>query len=180
MDDDTVIGFLDETSPQTTSNTQRLWSFTKPTIYKNTTRIRSNSFGFYALNGNSVIQFKKDSKKESVIEFLGEIRYNNPDKKILVILDNFRSHKAKATVEFAQKNKIELVFLPPYSPDLNPIEFIWKSIKRIISKKFIVDLDHMKDVIHNNFQIFSSKLTFAKRWIEEFLDDKNKLEILGS
>ena len=84
MDEDTVIGFFDETSPQTTSNTQRLWSFTKPTIYKNTTRIRANSFGFYALNGNSIIDFKENSKKESVIEFLGEIKSNNPEKKILV------------------------------------------------------------------------------------------------
>jgi hypothetical protein len=53
-----VIGFFDESSPQTTSNTVRLWSFRKPTIYKNTTKLRANSFGFYALNGNSVINFK--------------------------------------------------------------------------------------------------------------------------
>lgn len=31
MNDDAVVGFLDESSPQTTANTQRLWSFTKPT-----------------------------------------------------------------------------------------------------------------------------------------------------
>ena len=180
MDEDTVIGFFDETSPQTTSNTQRLWSFTKPTIYKNTTRIRANSFGFYALNGNSIIDFKENSKKESVIEFLSEIKSNNPEKKILVILDNFRSHRANATVEFAEKIQIELVYLPPYSPDLNPIEFIWKSIKRVISREFIIDLEHMKYIIRNNFQTYSSQLSFAKRWIEKFIDDNYKLEMLGS
>ena len=37
IDQDTVIGFLDETSPQTIANTQRIWSFGKPTICKNTT-----------------------------------------------------------------------------------------------------------------------------------------------
>jgi len=46
-----------------------------------------------------------------------------------MILDNFRSHGANATMEFAKENDIELVFLPPYSPHLNPIEYIWKSIK---------------------------------------------------
>lgn len=180
MGEDTVIGFFDETSPQTSSNTQRLWSFTKPTIYKNTTRLRANSFGFYALNGNSAIDFKENSKKESVCEFLSEIKSKNPGKKILVILDNFRSHRANATIEFAKENGIELVFLPPYSPDLNPIEFIWKSIKRIISREFIVDLDHMMDIIRNNFQIYSSQISFAKRWIEKFLNEDYKLKMLGS
>ena len=132
------------------------------------------------MNGNSVIDFKENSKKEAVCEFLGEIRSINPGKRILIILDNFRSHRANATVEFAKENGIELLFLPPYSPDLNPIEFIWKSIKRIISREFIVDLDHMKEIISKNFQIFSSQISFAKRWIEKFLDEEHKLEMLGS
>lgn len=48
----------------------------------------------------------------------------NPDGDIVIILDNFRSHHANRTREFAEANRIQLVFLPPYSPDLNPIEFI--------------------------------------------------------
>lgn len=130
------------------------------------------------MNGNSVIDFKERSKKENVCEFLDDIRLKNPIKKIVVILDNFSSHRAKATIDHANEIGIELVFLPPYSPDLNPIEYIWKSIKKIISKEFIVDLDHMKKIILDSFQNFSSKLSFAKRWIEKFLD--NKLQMLGS
>ncbi len=178
MNEGKVIGFFDESSPQTTANTQRLWSFTKPTIYKNTTKLRANSFGFYALNGNSVIDFKERSKKEYVCEFLDEIKLKNPMKNIVVILDNFSSHRAKATIDYANEIRIELVFLPPYSPDLNPIEYIWKSIKKIISKEFIIDLHHMKNIIIGAFQNFSSKLSFAKRWIEKFLN--NKLQMLGS
>jgi hypothetical protein len=49
------VGFLDESSPQTTANTQRLLSFGKPIIRKNTTKLKANSFGFYALNGVSII-----------------------------------------------------------------------------------------------------------------------------
>ncbi|MDR6223032.1 hypothetical protein J2750_001494 [Methanococcoides alaskense] len=68
------MGFLDESSPQTTANTQRLWSFNKPKISKNTTRIKVNAFGFYSINGNSVIDFKEHSKKEDVCEFLKDIK----------------------------------------------------------------------------------------------------------
>lgn len=92
--------------------------------------MKANSFGFYALNGNSVIDFKERSKKECVCEFFDEIRLKNPVKNIVVILDNFSSHRAKATIDYANEIGIELVFLPPYSPDLNPIEYIWKSIKK--------------------------------------------------
>jgi len=155
-----------------------MWSFTKPTIYKNTTNLRANSFGFYALNGCSVINFKEHSKKENVCEFLGEIKSKNQGKNLVVVLDNFRSHRAGATVNFAKENRIKLVYLPPYSPDLNPIEFIWKSIKRVISGKFIIDSDHLKEIIRSCFQDFSSKISYAKRWIEKFL--KNKFEMLGS
>ena len=42
MDGDVIIGFMDESSPQTTANTQRPWSFGKPTIYKNTDKIKAN------------------------------------------------------------------------------------------------------------------------------------------
>ncbi len=155
-----------------------MWSFTKPTIYKNTTHLRANSFGFYALNGCSVIDFKEHSKKEDVCEFLGKIKSKNPGKNIVVVLDNFKSHRANVTVNFAEENGIELVYLPPYSPDLNPIEFIWKSIKRAISREFINDLDQMKEIIRHSFQKYSKKISFANRWIEKFLN--KKLQMLGS
>lgn len=69
IDLDTVIEFLDETAPQTTANTQRLWSFGKPTICKNTSKLRANTFGFYALNRNSIIDFEPNSKERIRVRF---------------------------------------------------------------------------------------------------------------
>lgn len=177
MDQNTVIGFLDETSPQTTANTQRLWSYDKPVICKNTTKIRANTFGFYALNGNSTIDFEPDSKKESVCNFLKTVWEANIGKNIIMILDNFQSHKAKIARQYAEDHGINLIYLPPYSPDLNPIEFIWKSIKREISCEFIRDVDHMKRLIRENFYRFSSRRSFAANWIKVFLG--NELCILS-
>jgi transposase len=175
-----VIGFMDETSPQTTANTQKLWSFHKSEIFKNTTKFRANTFGFYSINGSSVVDFKPHSKKEDVCEFLEEIRKENGDERVIAVLDNFPSHKAKKTLNLANDLGIDLVFLPPYSPDLNPIEFIWKSIKRVISGEFIRDLDHMKSIIRSTFEKLSSKLSFARGWIEKFLEQDLMCKILGS
>jgi putative transposase len=179
IDDGAIVGFLDESSPQTTSNTQRFLSFGKPTILKNTTKLRANAFGFYALNGVSVIDFKEHSKKEDVCEFFREIRCNNPNDEIVLILDNFRSHRAKDSIQCANECNIKLLFLPPYSPDLNPIEFIWKSIKRVVSRTFIKDLEYMKQTILTTFLKYASRLSFADRWIEKFLNANNKLKMLG-
>jgi putative transposase len=71
-------------------------------IYKNTTKYKANAFGFYALNGVSVIDFKDNSKKEDVCEFFREIRFHNLDKDIVIVLDNFRAHRAKDSTKYAE------------------------------------------------------------------------------
>jgi transposase len=42
-----------------------------------------------------------------------------------------------------------LVSLPPYSPNLNPIAYLWKSVKRVLSQVFVRNLDELKEVIGN-------------------------------
>lgn len=179
MDDEVVIGFMDESSPQTTANTQRLWSFGKPVIYKNTSKMKANAFGCYMLNGTSVIDFKEHSKKEDVAEFLKAVRQKNPNKEIVILCDNFKSHTANLTKQCARDCDISLVFLPKYSPDLNPIEYIWKSIKRVISRSFIRDINHIRALIRESFLENASKLSFAGHWIERFLGGDNWYKKLG-
>ena len=172
---ESVIGFFDESSPQTTANTVRLWSFHKPEIIKDTSKYRANTFGFYSINGRSVIDFEEHSKKGDVISFLKEVRESNPDSKVTVILDNFRSHHSKAVIETAGEMNIRLLFLPPYSPDLNPIEFIWKSIKRTVSTAAINSEYDLKRIISNGFNHLSKSLGFAKSWINKFLNNSIKM-----
>jgi len=106
-----------------------------------------------------------------VCDFLKLVRIQNPNKHIIMILDNFRSHWANKTREKASELNITLVFLPPYSPDLNPIEFIWKSIKRAISPILIESKEHFKELIRNLFIHFSKSVSFAKHWMDIFLDE---------
>ena len=164
-----IVGFMDEASPQTTSNTVRLWSIGRPEIWKNTDRLKANAFGFYSLNGSSVIEFMEHSRKEDVCQFLQSVRAANPSGHLIIVLDNFNSHKAKATLALAARLDIEMVFLPSYSPDLNPIEFIWKSIKRIISTRFMENLAMMKESIATAYSKLSVSLGFASYWIRDYL-----------
>ena len=145
-----------------------MWAFGKPKKEKNTTKLRANTFGFYSLNGNSVIDFKNRSRKEEVCEFLELIRRYNPKKEIILQLDNFPSHWANKTRERAEELDIILVFQPPYSPDLNPIEYIWKSIKRKISPLLIDTLEEFQKTIQKHFNELSKRKSFAKGWIRKF------------
>ena len=58
-----AIGFIDETRPQNTPNTVRVWSFKKVRSIKNTTKFKTNTIGFYAIKGESLKCFIDNSKK---------------------------------------------------------------------------------------------------------------------
>jgi transposase len=49
----------------------------------------------------------------------------------VLIMDNLRVHHIKPVREMLKKAEIRLLFLPPYSPELNPIEEAWSKIKSI-------------------------------------------------
>jgi len=169
-EEEIAIGFLDEASPQLTANTVRVWSFGKPKIFKNTAKMKANTIGFYAIRGESVHDFLENSKGESIAKFLRKVRERNSGyQAIILIADNFKSHIDSKVKEVARELGIYIVYLPPYSPDLNPIEFIWRSIKRAISLSFVKTLDQLKSIVSEKFQEFSSRLSYAADWIKRFL-----------
>lgn len=53
---------------------------------------------------------------------------------VIVVLDNLSSHKSDAVREAIEEAGAELLFLPPYSPDLNPIEQVFSKLKRALRR----------------------------------------------
>ena len=64
------------------------------------------------------------------VEFLGDFRRGRRVK-IFLVIDGHPSHRAKLVKDYVQscRGKLELNFLPPYAPDLNPDEFVWQHAK---------------------------------------------------
>jgi transposase len=50
----------------------------------------------------------------------------------LVVMDNLSAHKRASVGAMIVAAGAELVFLPPYSPDLNPIEMVWSKVKSVL------------------------------------------------
>lgn len=143
-------------------------------VIKNTTRLKANTMGFYAINGNSLVHLKEDSKTGNFCSFLYEVKHENPDNDILIVLDNFQTHKSRKARETARLLGITLVYLPPYSPNLNPIEQIWKTIKRALSPTFYLTKNELATIIQTNFYQITKTTSYARAWITTILDDKLK------
>ena len=79
--------------------------------------------------------FWKTSPKgnaKTFIVFLHQLRARCPGKTLAIILDNSSVHKNKKVKRFLKKYpEVRLFFLPPYSPEYNPVERIWCWLKRL-------------------------------------------------
>ncbi len=64
------------------------------------------------------------------MSFLTQIRQKDKGKEIVLIVDNASIHKSKETTAYLERYKnIHIFYLPPYSPQYNPVELFWKWIK---------------------------------------------------
>lgn len=68
-------------------------------------------------------------------------------KKVHLVLDNARYQKCRIVQELASQLDIQLEYIPPYSPNLNLIERVWKFVKGEISSKYYDDFDSFKQKI---------------------------------
>jgi transposase len=76
--------------------------------------------------------------------YLDEFSKENPDEFKIIVLDNGAFHKAKS---LEIPHNIALIFMPPYSPELNPAEKMWANFKRTFSNRLFKSLDELSQFI---------------------------------
>lgn len=86
--------------------------------------------------------------------FLNEFSKENPKEFKIILLDNGAFHKA---ARLKIPDNVHLLFIPPYSPELNPAEKIWWKMKRAFSGKLHKTLDHVSDFIDNQVELLTEK-----------------------
>ncbi|MGG3019998.1 transposase, partial [Geobacillus stearothermophilus] len=76
------------------------------------------------LNGDTVLHRAVAANATTFLDFLKILKSRYPDQLIVLVLDNARIHHAKMVRDFLRQEgeSFHLIFLPPYSPQLNPIE----------------------------------------------------------
>lgn len=93
-----------------------------------------------------------------IIAFLHQLKQTYLDKPIKIVLDNAKYQHCKAVEQVAKELGIELLFLPPYSPNLNIIERLWKfTKKKILYGKYYETPLKFHDAIKSFFDTVSKK-----------------------
>jgi transposase len=132
-------------------------------VLANTGRKRLNIIG--AINPVSfkpTIMLTEENCCAEVIEaFLEEIKKQyDTATTICIILDNARYQRSYLVQEKAKTLGIDLVYLPPYSPNLNLIERLWRYFKKkVIKNKYYADYPSFETAVETFFQTFDNRIT---------------------
>jgi transposase len=76
--------------------------------------------------------------------FLDLFSQRRPNELLVTVLDNASIHK---TQKLVVPSNVKMIFLPPYSPELNPAEKIWQKFKRAFSNKLFDNIEQMDEFI---------------------------------
>ena len=158
-----------------------VWCFIRVLLPSASGRKRYNVLGAYDPIKHEDITVTNDTYiNQSVFcEFLDKIAatYAGTNRPITLVLDNARYQKCQSVAERAEALGIELLYLPPYSPNLNLIERLWRFIKKQVLysthyekfKKFKESIDtciadlgtcykaNMQTLMTMKFQLFGEK-----------------------
>lgn len=142
-----------------------LWCFTRLFIKAPAGRKRFNVLGALDAISHEMITVTNDGyiNAVSVCELLLKIAEKYCNIPISIVLDNARYQKCKLVQDLAESLEIELLYLPPYSPNLNLIERVWKFVKKkcLYSKyypDFSLFVDAISDCISKTNSVYRKEL----------------------
>ncbi len=161
LPEDETVCFMDGVHP--THNVQPAYGWIKTGVRKeipaNTGRMRLNLSGIIdVISHNVLVQEDETLNAESTIQFFINVEKAYPKKmKIHVFCDNAPYYRNARVKKYLETSKIALHFLPPYSPNLNPIERLWKWMKeRVIYNAYYPDFDDFRLSVLGFFKILAS------------------------
>ncbi len=144
------------------------WSKERKCVPSAYGRKRANLLGFMNAITFETTGVMNDSylNADSVCEGLEKLRKKYPKKILYIILDNAAYQRCNKVAEKAKQLNINLVFLPPYSPNLNLIERLWKFLRKVVlSNKYY----------HSFSDFFSAIENFIDTLSDQFYDQLSSL-----
>lgn len=95
----------------------------------------------------------------------------HPERRVLLFIDNDKAHRAPAVQRLLAKypDRIQLEWLPAYSPELNPQEDIWRHLRRRVTHNYYFGhLDRLLSAVHDFHQVLENDpeqvLHLLKKW----------------
>lgn len=141
-------------------------------IPSNTGRNHLNINGAYCVDTADVI-VREDEwiNAQSTTALFDQIKANQPRGKIIIIADNARYYRSREVQKYLAKNpRVELKFLPPYCPNLNLQERIWRFLKeKVIQNKYYPTFSDFRKAVMTFFRrIHSFKTELSTLMVDNF------------
>lgn len=141
-----------------------------PVCLHHPTRKSIGYFGAVRLGDGRFASRREDGKFEgaSFWEFLKSLEQmaRRPGRRVVLIIDNAKYHHARLHLAWRQAHaaNFDLDFLPPYSPDLNPIERVWKLTRRLcLHNQHFAKLDALAAVVEAQFAAWAQPNDVLRR-----------------
>lgn len=151
-DGNTVILCEDEMVLTSRTTVQKVWlpkGEYPPVIETNNTRKRKNFYGFLNLKTGQEHVFMTDKQNMTVTaEVLTKVRTLYPASKLVIVWDNCGWHRGSKVTEWIENDgHTETIHFPPYTPDLNPQEHVWKAGRKATTHNHFIgeQLDEMAE-----------------------------------
>ena len=145
------IFFGDEAGVRSDFHSGGTWGRRGQTPIVSTTGARFSENIISAISAQGQLRFMMTHGRVTAavfIEFLKRLLVNAPSP-IFLIVDGHPTHKAKAVTRFIEKQDgdLELYYLPPYSPELNPDELVWNDLKnKALGRKVILSKEALRSL----------------------------------
>ena len=152
-----------------------LWCFQRVFMRTPCGRSRFNVLGAFDVINQELTTVKNTTyiNSESVCQLLKQIAQRRYSVPITLVLDNARYQRCRLVQDLAKELKIELLFLPSYSPNLNLIERLWKFVKKtVLYGKYYETFDKFKMAIN---ECLNQTSTTYKKELQSLLSPKFQL-----
>lgn len=129
-----------------------------PVLLHHPTRKSVGYFGAVRLRDGKFLSQREPERfnAQTTWQFFRRLRKTSTrsGRRVVVITDNAKYHHARMHKEWrkAQEPQFQLLFLPPYSPELNPIERVWKLVRRLcLHNRYFPELSLVTAVVEAQF-----------------------------
>ncbi|MCL2687376.1 MAG: transposase [Methanobrevibacter sp.] len=118
---------------------------------------------------------KAQSEKSLLYQFEKELKNGNwkemfeNEKRIVIVLDNARTHISKIAKTVAKILNIKLIFLEKYASDINPIEWVWYAIKDKLSVLYVENEMFLIVEFSRYFYKYANSRSLVEKWLDTYI-----------
>jgi transposase len=162
--------FVDATHPTHNPALGYSWALRgqRPQVLTNTGRQRLNILGAYNPLEQDYVGFEScdNINVQSLLVLIAQLENHQPEGRIILICDNARYNHARLVRDYLRStnSRVEILFLPPYSPNLNLIERLWGLMKEKVLRDY-----------YPTFELFRQAIATFFACLEDYADELHSL-----